>query len=147
MTEQEPETNEEMRIIRVLKNQGIINITSNTIPQPIDTLREIKGLYNVMKVYLAAVVDKDIKSGKLSIKDVVTLGREMEKLNEMLFIFKVKLGELNKDDKPKKSELIMEMVGDMSEQERLKIGRMLEVKYQILEEEEQNGKENEQSDG
>ena len=142
MTEQDENGKKQSSIIKVLREWDIVKVRTEEPPQPLDTLREINDLYTIIKVHLAAVVMDEIQSGKIKVKDVVSLTRELEKLAEMLFVFKVKLGELGQKDKPKKSELVMEVLSDLSERDKLKISQMLENEIQLQEEEEeQDGSE------
>ena len=136
-----------MGLIQLLQEYDIIISTTDEVPKPDETLKEIKRLHNIIKMYLAAVVSRDLRTAKLSIKDVVTLTKELGNLSEMLFMFQVKLGEFEKDKMPKKSELVMEMSGQIDEQDRLKLGQNLEAKYKLIEEAEQDGKENPSNDG
>jgi len=147
MSEQSADLDGEMSIIKVLKNWDIMKIAVEKPPQPDDTLREIAGLYNIMKVHLFAVIQEELHSNKLKVKDVVSLTKELEKLLEMLFVFKVKTGELNKRDKPKRSEILMEVLSDLKMRDKVKIKEAIEAEIKLIEEDEHDGSTNEQNDG
>jgi hypothetical protein len=127
-------------LLSVLDKWGIIEVDETDIPKPETTLLEIGNIYKIIKLHLIAVIHEEIKTNELNTKDVISLTHEMEKLMEMLFKFKMDIDDRKNLKKPSRSEVVMEVLSELSEQERCKIGSILEKKYKLLEEAEEDGR-------
>jgi hypothetical protein len=146
MSQELTTTDNRSKIIRFLESSDLMDLRSEETLQPTDTLREIQDLYNLVKRHLAIFILEEATEGKVNL-EILKFSKEIRELQNMLFVFKVKLGEMGKDKIPKKTDLIMQLVGELSDTEKLKMGEMLEKKIKLVEETESHGEENKPTGG